>query len=105
MQIWSGPDYGVTSEIGVVAEVAGEDFGRPGDSGSLVTMGGSGYELESTANELYCVGILTGLGRSRFHARVAIVTPLWAVLEEVELKLQQKIDFLTGSATDSSIIS
>lgn len=71
VQIWSGPDYGVTIEIGVVGEVAGEDFGRPGDSGSLVTMEGSDYEL-------YGVGVLPGLGEG-YYQMVAIVTPQWAI--------------------------
>jgi hypothetical protein len=59
-------------------------FADVGDSGSLVT---------TTGNEPYGVGLLIG---KNDVGSVGVVTPIWAVLEDAEAKLGQKINFYAG---------
>ena len=73
-------DNVITTEIGVLGN--GKIFA--GDSGSLV--------VTEKDDEQYGVGILIGKNADSF---LGLVSPLWAVLEDVETVLEQKIIFHT----------
>jgi hypothetical protein len=75
-------DNTLTTEIGVVADE--KIFGDVGDSGSLVVTENDG--------EPYGVGMLIG---KNIRGGLGLTSPLWAILEDAEEKLKQKISFLT----------
>ena len=92
LQQWSTEDKRRTIEICVCGDKDdGSGFARRGDSGSLVVT------EDTDSDELYGVGLLTGLSVKG----LGIVSPLWAVLEDVERNLGRKIHFLTSGITDS----
>lgn len=71
----------LSMEIGVLGEE--RLFADVGDSGSLLT----------TVDDEPCgVGMLIG---KNVLGTLVLVSPLWAVLEDVEAKLKQRIDFYT----------
>jgi hypothetical protein len=70
----------ITTEIAVIGDK--KDFADVGDSGSLVV----------TAEDSYALGMLIGNNSLR---NLAIVSPLWAVLEDVQAKLGRKVEFYT----------
>lgn len=74
-------DGTLTTEIGVIGDE--RIFGDVGDSGSLV--------VAENHNEPYGVGMLIG---KNARGELGLVSPLWAILEDVEEKLNQKISFL-----------
>jgi hypothetical protein len=74
-------DNHLSMEIAVLG--SGDLFADVGDSGSLVTT-----DDENPRG----VGMLIG---KNVLGSLGLVSPLWAVLEDVEAKLGQKIDFYT----------
>jgi hypothetical protein len=71
VQVWEKGE--VTSEIGILGE--GEKFAECGDSGSLVVTEGE--------DGIYAVGMLVGKNTAM---QLALVTPLWAILKDVQDK-------------------
>ena len=70
----------VTTEIGVLGKE--RVFADIGDSGSLV--------VTANGDEPYGVGMLIG---KNVLGSLGLVSPLWAVLEDVEAKLEQTVNF------------
>jgi len=69
-------DDNLTVEIGVIGQ-AEEAFADRGDSGSLVI---TAREASDGSEGIYAVGLLIG----KSNRGLALVTPLWAILEDVK---------------------
>lgn len=82
VQQWADDKY--TAEIGVLGENGGL-FGDVGDSGSLV--------FTKHRDKVYGVGMLIGKNYAR---NFGLVSPLWAILEDVQDELGQEINLEFG---------
>lgn len=79
VQAWI--DGRVSVEIGVLGSRAA--FADHGDSGSLCI-------TEDANQALHAAALVIGVNR-RFH--LAIITPLWTVLKDIEAKLGERVNF------------
>ncbi|RPA97333.1 hypothetical protein L873DRAFT_1691306 [Choiromyces venosus 120613-1] len=84
LQIWE--TGALTQEVAVISSSGGTD------TGCFATIGDSGSLVVSLADPLEAVGLVVGKNDSGIPRWVA-VTPLWAVIEDVERVIGKEVEF------------